>query len=543
MLIPVMRERFGWRRFPAGERALLFRGHVAGRTPEILAREAASLSRAAVPAWLDRLDGHFSLVLTGPDWSLAAVDPVRSYPLIWARREGAVLVASNGPALVRHLGLGPVDIDADQAAAFALSGFTVGAATLYRGVRQLSPGKFILVEAGGETTETSYHVWRPQRPDPVTPEELVAPLAQLHEKLIGDLIVSAAGRPILVPLSAGLDSRMIASGLAAAGYRNVQCFAYGRAGNREAVVSSEIARRLGYPWRVVPYTNAVVRASYESPDHQAYLAYADNLTAIPFPQDYPALDRMRRDGALDPDSILVNGQSGDFITGNHVPAALFSPRDDGKAARLERILDALVAKHFKNWTSLRTPKRMAGIKALLTVEIDAAGGLPDDPAGDHGVYEASEFVDRQSKYVINGQRVYEYLGLDWRLPLWDRAYIDFWARAPLAAKKGQNLYRQVLERENWGGVWRDVPVNPLRIRPLWLVPLRLAAKAAHAPLGQARWRRFEKQYLEYWMAPLCSYAPWSYRQVATDKRGHASPIGWYIERYLAAKGPTWSGGL
>lgn len=541
MLTPVIEERFGWRSLRAGERSLLFRGHARGRTPDALAQEAASLSRDAVPVWLNQLDGHFSLVLTGPDWSLAAVDPVRSFPLIWARDGERVLVAHDGPGLVRRLGLGPEDIDPDQAEAFALSGFTIGAATLYRGISQLSPGTFLLVEAGAAPTVAAYHVWRPQHPDPIAPEELADPLARMHEKLIADLVASAAGRKILVPLSAGLDSRMIASGLVAAGYRNVECFAYGLSGNREATVSREIARRLGYPWRFVAYTNAMVRARYESADHQAYLAYADSLTAIPFPQDYPALDVLRREGALDPDAILVNGQSGDFTSGNHIPAALFSPRDDGHAARLERILDALIAKHFKNWMSLQTPERIARIKALLTAEIEAVGGLPDDPAGDHGVYEFSEFVDRQAKYVINGQRVYEYLGHDWRLPLWDRACIDFWARAPLAAKMRQGLYRQVLERENWGGVWRDVPVNPLRVRPAWIVPLRLLAKAAHAPLGQARWRRFEKQYLEYWMAPLCSYAPWPYRQVAADRRGHASAIGWYIEQYLAAKGLGWSG--
>jgi asparagine synthase (glutamine-hydrolysing) len=344
-----------------------------------------------------------------------------------------------------------------------------------------------------------------------------------------------------VPLSAGLDSRFIASGLAAAGYAKVHCVAYGRTGNREAVTSRAIAQRLGYRWSFVPYTNSSVRTASASADHRAYEAYADSLTAIPFPQDHPALTALRARGDALPDTVVVNGQSGDFITGNHIPRALADNGDGDAATRTTRILDALVAKHFKQWASLAAPDRMARTRALLAAEIDAVGGLPADAGRDHGVYEYSEFIDRQAKYVVNGQRLYEYLGLDWRLPLWDRSYLDFWERAPRDAKVGQALYRRVLLRDDWGGVWRDIPVNPTRVRPAWLVPVRLAAKLAHAPLGRARWHRFEKQYLEYWMAPLCSYAPWPWQQVAADRRGHASAVAWHIEAYLTGKGLLWSG--
>ena len=541
-MTPCFDIAYDWRRSESGTVTLWFRGHLVGSSPEGLAARFAVAGAEGSAAVLAALDGSFSLIVIGLDWAVAAVDRVRAYPLVWACDGDSVLVDHEGARLVDRLGLGPEDVDPDMATAFALSGFTIGDATLYRSVRQVGAGEYLLVRRGEAPVVGRYHRWTPWLPESAEPGELVASLSRLHERLIEKLVASASGRPIVVPLSAGLDSRFVASGLSEAGYRNVRCFAYGQPGNREAVASREIARRLGYDWSFVPYGNARVRAEMAKPEHDAYETYADSLTAIPFPQDYVALRAMMREHGIAPDAIVVNGQSGDFITGNHIPAALHEvSRNLAPDARQGRIVAALIAKHFGRWRALRTPDRIATVRALLCRAIDAAGGLPEDPAGDHGVYEACEFVDRQSKYVVNGQRLYEWFGLDWRLPLWDRDYLDFWEKAPLAAKRHQGLYRRVLERDNWGKVWRDIPVNPARVRPGWMAPLRLALRAAHAPLGAARWHRFEKRHLEYWMSPLCSYAPWSYSRISADLRGHTSAVAWHIERYLSEKGLDWTG--
>lgn len=529
----------GWKMFSPPEATVWFRGYVHGRRDEEVASQAALLSRDDIAGWLDGLDGHYSLIATAADRAFAASDPVRSYPLIWALQEGRACIGHSGQAFEDALTLGPGDIDLAMADVFALSGYTIGEATLYRGVRQIGPGQYLWLDGEGAAVRR-YHQWQPWTPDDVAPEELAAPLSALNEKLIDDLVKSAGGRPILVPLSAGLDSRMMVSGLAAAGYQNVRCFAYGLPGNREAVTSRDVARRLGFDWQFVPYTQRAMRRTFHSPDHARYDAYSDSLTCVHFPQEYRAMTELRARRLLDRETIVVNGQAGDFIAGNHVPASLFDP-GGSPGQRMDRILTALVDKHYRLWRALRTPERLARVRALLKDEIEAIGGLPEDPAGDHGVYEHCEFQDRQSKYVLNGQRIYEYLELDWRLPLWDRAYMDFWEKAPLAAKKRETLYRDVLHRDNWGGVWRDIPTNPTRIRPAWIVPVRWAAKAAHAPLGRARWHRFEKQHLEYWMGGTCAFAAWPWRQVALDRRGHASAVAWHVADYLERKGLRWSG--
>ena len=530
----------GWHRYRAGAVTLWANGYPLGDGFDLLAHRLAardSLDQTALGALLARLDGHWALAATGRGWAFAAVDRVRSIPLIWVRAGEKVIVDQDGGRMARRLDLTASQIDFSAALAVALAGYTIGDDTLYPKIRQLGPGSFLYVDAAAVETLARYHRWTPWRPDECAPDDLIAPLEALNQRLIDKLIKGANGRRIAVPLSAGLDSRFLAAGLRAAGYDNVLCFAYGIPGNREASVSRVIADRLGYPWRFVKFSNHVIRRAMASDDHARFRASADSLTAIHYPQDYFALKTLLTDGAITRDTIMVNGQSGNFITGNHIPESLLVARHDRTpAARRQAVINALLARHFKQWKHLRTPATLDRLGRRLGREIDALG-MPDSPAGDHGVYEYCEFQDRQAKYVVVGQRVYEHFGLEWRLPLWDQEYLDFWARAPVIAKAHQQLYRRVLAGQNWGGVWRDdIPVSPTRIRPHWLRPVRTALKALHAPLGRDRWHAFERRYLAYWMTPICAYAIRRWFEIARDGRGHASALAFFNADYLAEKG-------
>lgn len=538
-----LREELGWQRRLQGDIATWTKGFLhendLAREVSAFAQSASTPTIDAVESWLTSLDGQFALTIMTPQWSLAAVDRIRSIPLLFGSLAGSTYVDPHGPSLLNALGLGVDAVDLDAALSFALTGYTVGNATLYRGIRQLGPGQY-LFEAANQARQGEarrYHQFKPWQPRPIAISALHERLTTLHNRLITKLISSANDRTIVIPLSAGLDSRMIASGLVAHGYRNVQCFAYGQPGNHEAKASKIIAERLGLPWTFVPYTMERMRQTFQAADHRSYQESADSLTALYFLSDFPALRYLEQSGWLPSGSILVNGQSGDFITGNHILPPLQRPRLNRTVEeRLTLILDCLAKKHFKQWAFLATPRNLERIRSLLTAEIDAIGGLPDSPMADHGVYEWCEFQDRQTKYVVNGQRVYDYLGYDWRLPLWDNDYLDFWQEAPLAAKIDQNLYRTVLSETNWGGVWRDIPVNRKTIRPSWLIPLRWLAKAAHIPFGQSRWHGFETRFLKYWMATICPYAIVPYFRAACDTRGAASGLSWHIESYLDNKG-------
>lgn len=534
----------GWRSESWGDTTIHFAGDPAAG--DIARSVAAVLASSSDPngvarRCLSEAMGFFALVVDHPRGTLCAVDAIRSVPLIWAQHEGRTIIAQRGRDLTAGLGWTP-PVDMSQATALAAAGYTIGAATLLSGVETLLPGQMLTQSAEAMCPEIeNYRSFRPWIASPkvaggddhMTETEALKALGAVLRGSLTRTIEKADGRMIALPLSAGRDSRLVASGLRELGYNNVRCFAYGLPGNREALASKAIADRLGYDWTFVPYSNRWMRAQFAGDAYRSYLDYADSLTAVHFAQDFPAIAHLRDTGFIPPDAIIVNGQSGDFITGNHIPPALRSPSLFG----VEAAVAQLSAKHFSQWGHLADSSVQNRVQRVLRQELRGLVG-DEDPESlpSYALYEASEYIDRQSKYVVNGQRAYEVLGFDWDLPLWDPALIDFFESAPLSHKIAQNLFRKTLHALDWGGVWSDIPINETQIRPGWMRPLRFALKLAHLPLGRERWHQFERRYLAYFMAPLCGYAERGWRAVATDSRRPRGALALHIESYLNRHG-------
>jgi asparagine synthase (glutamine-hydrolysing) len=533
-----IREEYGWRRHVHGNVTVWFKGWIEGLDGVSLAARFAQEKPSAktIGDLLGSVIGHFAICASGPGWAFAAVDWVRSIPLAVAKVGDTFAIDDQPERLRRRAGRGRHDIDPDVALAIGMAGYSIDAAALYRGMYLLVPGELAFIE-NGSVTRHRYYIYRPWQVRPASAAALESELKDLTLHLIERMLGTLHGRTLVIPLSAGRDSRLIASAAKHLGYRNVRCFTYGRAGNFEAKASEAIAERLGYRWTFVPATISKQRRFFESDGYRRYLDFADSGCSLPFVQDMAPLMELKANGYVPDDAVIVNGNSGDYITGNHVPEPMWLPADGlTDDARWLRITDALLKKHFSLWRSLATPKNNARIVTLLRASIARAGGALGDPETDHGLYEYAEFQERQCRYVVTGQRIYEFLGHEWRLPLWDNDYLQFWEGVPLAEKAGQGLYARMLSNANWGGVWQDVPVNRKTIRPLSVIPVRLAAKLLHAPFGRERWHRFERRYFQYWLDATCNAACVPYARVRSDTRGARHHIAWLAELYLARHG-------
>jgi asparagine synthase (glutamine-hydrolysing) len=539
-------QEFGWTRHCAADRTIWFKGHLYGpfrqgvTAAEGLARSFGASDPEDFEQVLRVLDGHFAIIVEAPDWTLAAVDRVQTIPLFFGRAaSGEWRIDSIARRLFARLA--DQAFDSDGVFAFAMAGFTTGHRTLYRGLHSLLSGEMVLFR-GGEATRRRWYVYRPWLAENL---ERPAALRQLKSVTLGlfeKVRDSLAGRPVLVPLSAGLDSRLVVSALHHLGYRDVTCLSYGQPGNHETAVARPVAERLGFRFVYVPSTLGKLRAYFGSEAHRRYTEFADTFQSVPTEQDHPIISELVSGGALSAETVVINGQSGDYITGGHVARSLMSTLDTRDPSDTAPLFQALIAKHFSLWPRLRTPDNDRRLAELLAGDLRAA----DAPLGATdklwALYELSEWQDRQCKHVVPGQRAYELHGLDWRLPLWDNMFTEFWERMPRDLKANQNLYRELLVTENWGGVWQGFPVpGPKYVVPKWIRPMRLLGKILCAPAGKEFWHKMERRFFEYRMGGLCLHAAVPYWRVALDPRDGGNVMAWINELYLAKKGLAWDG--
>lgn len=476
-------------------------------------REATMLRRV-----LQSLHGNFAgIVCDRAANAFAFVDRIRSYPLFYAVHQG-VLRLGDDPYAIRSAIGAPLDPEAIEE--FAMAGYTTGGRTLVAGVRTIQAGELLTFVDGVLRVEHYYLFFTPDAPHRST-ERLLVELHEATDAVMRPLCARLGGRPMLVPLSAGLDSRFIAASLRAHQYPTITTFSYGVPGNFEANTARVIAQQLDLPWSFLPYTRATGTTLFRSPEYATYARYGHALITVPFILDFPALLHLRARTALPHDAVVINGQTGDFITGNHIPRTF-----DQDVITRGAFLDAIIQKHYALWRHLQTPDRLERIRARIvaTLPVDLPARMDRDAAMRR--YELWEWRARQSLYVINGQRACDALGIAWELPFWDDHYLDYWSSVPFVAKFQRALFRSYVMRYDPFRVFQRLEVQ--RYTSPW------SAALAQRALGALTRHRssMPRTLCSYWQNYSYYYALYPYRVYLRLARFHRSAISYHAKHVL-----------
>jgi len=487
----------------------------------------------AISKFLLNLNGNFAFVICTRDHLLLITDKLRSYPLIYSSTQGKFNV---GGSLIDLRSLSEKNIfDKHALTSLSMSGYTIGSSTIYKNIKQVNPGNYIKFSFAKKNTEIrTYFRYSPWMITERNNETLVKDLTDKTVSIFEKIFDNIRGRQIIVPLSAGSDSRLVASALKLVGAKDVICFAFGLKTNFEIKISQAVANKLGFKWHYSRYNINLLRDFFNSSTFKNYLNYADTGINVPFVGDLFAFENLISKGLIDRDAVVINGNAGDFISGGHIPSSLKSLFTS--VENKEKILfDSIIKKHFSLWESLKTKENIKSLEFLLREEY---GDIKDDLVKSKNYFsyfEYSEFMNRQSKYVSSAQRAYEYFDIDWRLPLWDDDYLIFWQSIPFDYKFNKKLYKQMLFRNNFSDVWKDIPINNYQIKPYWLRYLRNFTKALFLPTGKSSWHKFDKNVFAYYLDNYCNYAIVPYSKVLWDKGGHRNSISWHTKRYLDTK--------
>jgi asparagine synthase (glutamine-hydrolysing) len=402
------------------------------------------------------LNGCFSLVVEHDHWLFACVDRLRSCPLFYSEDQGTLTVSDS---LAHEFIDGERNrLNLPAAVDYLHVGYCTGCSTLIERWHQLNAGEYLFVsqDIPGSILVNKYF-----RFDRLSVGNTSIPSGDFIEAFITILrctfermLKLVGGRQVIVPLSGGWDSRLIAAMLKALAYDHVLCFSYGTPGNEEASVSKAVAEALGFKWRFCAYDPQMWHNWIGSHQARAYWAASANLASLPCFQDFPAAAAMCK-GEEDPgQTVFMPGHSGDFLAGSHIPPELFRAKDPD----LWDIVDSIVQNHFWFWPHAKCDPE---IRERIHYQIHRE--LKDELSSEIAVklYELWDFQERQAKYIVNSVRTYEAISSSWCLPLWDFDLISLFLNLPLEDRLGQRKYIEALRTAVFTGSGRklmDIPI-------------------------------------------------------------------------------------
>jgi asparagine synthase (glutamine-hydrolysing) len=380
---------------------------------------------------LSSLNGFFSVIIEGESFVYAAVDRVTSTPLMY-KVDADIWIGDN-----YNFFLKPKAILEDQSLEqYLSSGYVYGKKTLIKGVFQLLPGTALFYNKKDQSVKVEhYYEYLPDLSEAEANKKNnhLEALDEVHNIVFGRLVKNLNGRKAILPLSGGYDSRLILEMLLRFDYKNILCVTWGRESDWQAKIAKDVASKLGVKWLCVNQDPESWGKWYDEYRLEEQLNYCGALCSIPYLQENILIEYLESKGLIDDDSVFLNGNSGDFIEGDHIPVDLCeNPGND-------EIINFIKNKHSR----LAKLTSYENINRYLLEQVEEFRARNLDV---RLFFEYWEWTERQSKFVTKCIKPFEIKGYEWRMPFWENEIMDFWVNIPLEAKRKRALYYSYFDK-------------------------------------------------------------------------------------------------
>jgi asparagine synthetase B (glutamine-hydrolysing) len=398
-------ERVGGRRYaePAVERFVLWSGHPVGEG-----------------------DGRWARVLWERGSALeVSADAMGAYPVYLAEGADGMEWASNNAELLRDL-IGSRDVDPAVVASLVGGGWSLSGDPVWQGVRRLPRGQ--VRRFGGASGG-------PRRL-PVT--EIVAMLGRGLDvdAAARDLVdvtrelASWPGRPNVVPVTAGRDSRLVLAAALRAGVEFTTNTG-GRPGEADVDVGRELARIAGVAHELIPDDpHGALHSHWRRAAELLGLTAAGTASvadAVGFPHG-------PREGPL---PLWHSGQGGEIARGYYAARV----RGGTPASLADSLYGAFVMRrpHRSELLSADGEQIVRGQIAAFVGEVTDAGASPAD------VPDLFYLLRRMGTWAGPTHGAVEYVR-DTTSPLWSERMLPHLLALPARERAAEELHRRLLER-------------------------------------------------------------------------------------------------
>lgn len=388
---------------------------------------AGATSQDEMERMLLKANGQFAVIIENKPEIWAATDRLRTIPLFYHYGNNNIIIGDSAYSVAEEMH--DPAIDENAASAFLATGYTLNNLTLLKDLYQVEAGEMVIL--GRQIKKRFYFDYRLTY---ISEGEFHVCAVDLKNLLTGIFKLYFLGlrdRFIVIPLSGGYDSRLVAAMCKKFHPNRVLCYTYGRADNVEVDPAGEIAERLQLPWINIVYDEKLIAGYLDDPVFQGYYPYSSELSSMFFMQEYFAVKYLKENNSIPLDSVFIPGFSGDFLAGSHL-----SPRLS--KSDIKNIVRIILNENFnlKKSNNIDKSRYKKTINEKMTLESKCPWLM----------FENWEMKERQAKFITNSSGVYSYFGYDCRMPFWDNQFIDFCNSLPFKYKVNKKLYDHTLTR-------------------------------------------------------------------------------------------------
>lgn len=379
---------------------------------------------------LQSIKGSFNFCVKKDEYIIFGVDHIRSRPLFYSVNDNQLIISDNALCITKRIEKKP--FNKSSIIEFNLTGYVTGDKTLHPLIKQLPAGHFGIYNLQkNEVNIYQYHSHYSSVKNEITKEEALTLIKNKLLNATDNLLERNKDKTFILPISGGYDSRLIAYLLKLKGVKNVVMYSYGNGKSKDKIIGKNIAEKLKYPWIDINYNKKLWTNIRKTNSFKEYYLYANNLTSVPHYQDWPAVKFLKENDLIPKSAVFLPG---------HTPA--LSYKDFNNENSNEELANLILDKHYslQNWRKYRKEKQTYIKQSVLGQLnfIDEECIVPED------VFATWELNERQSKFICNSTKAFEFFGYDWELLLWDKEFIDVWKKLPKNFKVEKWLIKMLI---------------------------------------------------------------------------------------------------
>jgi len=237
-------------------------------------------------------------------------------------------------------------------------------------------------------------------------------------------------------------------------YKKILAVSYGIKNNHDSIKAKEICEILNIPWIFYEHDKNKIEELYKSNERLNYSNYSSNFSSTPSYLEFETLSKMNKNNMLK-NKIIINGQSGDYISGSHLTKFI----NNSINIKKNNFYKYIIEKHYSLWNNLINKKNCEFVKKRIKGSINKLR-LKKEKRQIFSLYEYWEWKERQSKLVINGNKAYDFFNVEWEMPLWDKEIMIFFKEMNFNNKLNQKFYINFLKKKNFKNIFNNLRSNP-----------------------------------------------------------------------------------